>query len=354
MTTPSPAQQIASEISSLQSKVSSLQNKVRLTDARDGIEDLQVKISSSTQRIASLRQKGYVFEKVLEEQATNLLQQWTRLHPSINQQINMQAANLQASIRPIETQMSQLTVLARNPASARSLLATAQSQVRMLEDKVSAAERSISGMYDQIQNQMQKLGNRLDQIEYMLTNLAEASFQLLPTEAGVAAVKAVWCKAGKEQKDDPEGILFLTDQRVLFEQKQEVATKKVLFITTAKQKLQALQWESPAALVDQVLTSKQGMMKNEDHIEIRFRPGGSMQNAHLHIWQDCEAWQALLNRARSKEFDQDRVVAIDQEQVNKVKAAPTQCPSCGAVLASVVLRGQDTMKCEYCGALIRL
>ncbi len=128
-------------------------------------------------------------------------------------------------------------------------MATLQSQVKVLEDKASAAERSISGMYDQVQNQLYKLSSRLDQIEFMLTNLAEASFQLLPTESGLAAVKAVWCISGKEQKDDPQGILFLTDQRILFEQKQEVATKKVLFIATEKQKVQALQWEVPTCPV---------------------------------------------------------------------------------------------------------
>jgi predicted nucleic acid-binding Zn-ribbon protein len=354
MTTPSPAQQLANDISSMQSKLSSLQKSVQLADVRDNVEDLQGKIAASSQRIAALRQKGYVFEKVLEGLASGLSQQWAKIHPSINQQINMQAANLQAAIKPMEARMSQLSALARNPAAARPVLATLQSQVKLLEDKASAAERSISGMYDQVQNQMYKLSSRLDQIEFMLTNLAEASFQLLPTESGVAAVKAVWCKSGKEQKDDPQGILFLTDQRILFEQKQEVATKKVLFIATEKQKVQALQWEVPAALLDQVLTSKLGLMKNEDHLEIRFNTGASLQSAHLHIWQDCELWQSHLNRARSKDFDQDRVVAIDQKVVDKVKAAPTQCPSCGAVLDSVVLRGQDNMKCEYCGAVIRL
>ena len=39
-------------------------------------------------------------------------------------------------------------------------------------------------------------------------------------------VKAVWTKDGKEDKSDPEGTLYLTDQRLLFEQKEEVATKK--------------------------------------------------------------------------------------------------------------------------------
>lgn len=354
MATPSPAQQLANDISALQSKIGSLQQSVRLTEARDEVEDLQTKVNSAAQRIAGLRQKGYVFEKKLEEQASDLVKQWAAVYPSLNQQINLQASSLQASIRPIESQMTQLSLAARNPIAARPLLTTIQSQVKMLEDKVSAAEKTINGMYNQIDSQVQQLGRHLDEVEYMLTNLAEASFRLLPTEGGVAAVKAVWCKSGKEQKGDPEGVLFLTDQRILFEQKQEVATKKVLFIATEKQKVQSLQWEVPVAVLDQVATSKQGMLKNEDHIDIRFQPGASLQSAHLHIWQDCEMWQALLNRAKEKEFDKDRAVAIDQAEVDKVKAAPTKCPTCGAIMNAVILRGQDSIKCEYCGAVIRL
>ena len=45
------------------------------------------------------------------------------------------------------------------------------------------------------------------------------------------AVRATWQKGGE---DNPQGILYLTDQRLLFEQKQEIGAKKVLFITTEK------------------------------------------------------------------------------------------------------------------------
>jgi predicted nucleic acid-binding Zn-ribbon protein len=354
MATPSPAQQLASDVSALKTKVGWLQDSVRLAKARDAVEDLQTKVNGMTQRIANLRQKGYFFEKELENQAAAFAQQWTALYPSINQQINTQSANLQASIRPIEMQMTQLNSLLNNPAAARPVLSSVQSNISMLEDKVSAAERTINGMYNQFDNQVYQASKHLDEIEYMLTNLAEATFQLLPTEGGIAAVKAVWCKTGKEQKDDPEGVLYLTDQRIIFEQKEEVVTKKVLFVATEKQKVQNLLVEAPTALLDAVTTSKGGMLKNEDHIEIRFQSGAPVQSAHFHIWQDCAAWQALLNRAKSKEFDKDRAVAIDQAEVDKVKAAPTQCPSCGATMNVVILRGQDSIKCEYCGAVIRL
>ena len=63
-----------------------------------------------------------------------------------------------------------------------------------------------------------------------------SSGKLLAHEYVIIGVKAVWTKDGKENKDDPEGVLFLTDQRILFEQKEEVATKKFLFITKERER----------------------------------------------------------------------------------------------------------------------
>jgi ribosomal protein S27E len=45
---------------------------------------------------------------------------------------------------------------------------------------------------------------------------------------------------------------------------------------------------------------------------------------------------------------------VDQAAAEKVKAAPSQCPSCGGNINTVILRGMDSIKCEYCGFVIRL
>ena len=354
MATPSPAQLIADEIRSLQSKVGTLQGSVRMTNARDAVEDLQTTLNDLAQRIATSRTRGYVFEKDMENQAQSFVESWALLYPNLQSQINLQSSTLVNSLRPIEMQMPQLTAAAGNPGVARGLLGSMESAVNLLEDKVSATERTIEGMYDQFNNQVCQFTIHLTEIEYLVTQLAEATFQLLPTEGGIAAIKAVWCKTGKEQKGDPEGVLYLTDQRILFEQKEELVTKKVLFIATEKQKVQQLLVECPVILVDKVDTSKQGLLKNEDHIEIRFASGSAVEVAHFHIWQDTATWQQLINRVKSKDFDKGRAVAIDQSALDKVKSAPSQCPSCGGNITQVVMRGMDSLTCEYCGFVIRL
>ncbi|MCX6036922.1 MAG: hypothetical protein NTW99_03320 [Chloroflexi bacterium] len=354
MATPSPTQQITNDISNLQSKVGDLQGSVRLTKARDAVEDFQTTVNGLAQRIVTLRTRGYAFEKDMENQAQAFVESWALLYPNLQSQINVQSSALVNSLRPIEMQMPRLTAAASNPAAARGQLGSMQSAVKMLEDKVSATEKTIEGMYDQFNNQVYQFTKHLNEIEYLVTQLAEATFQLLPTEGGIAAIKAVWCKTGKEQKGDPEGVLYLTDQRILFEQKEEIVTKKVLFVVTEKQKVQKLQIECPVTLMDKVDISKQGMLKNEDHIEIRFASGAPVEVAHFHIWQDNATWLQLINRAKSKDFDKGRAVAIDQAAVDKVKAAPGQCPSCGGNILQVVMRGMDSLTCEYCGYVIRL
>jgi hypothetical protein len=353
VTTPNPVQEISEEISALQTRVNALQGSVQLTRSRGAVEQIQETVNGMAPRILSLRTRGYVFEKDLEAQAQNFASSWALMVPNLQAQINMQSSVLAGTLRPIEMQMPQLAAMSGNPA-ARGLLATLQSAVGQLESKLTAEEQTIDGMVNQFNNQVNTATRHLEEIEFLLTQLAEASFQLLPTEAGIAAVKAAWFKSGKEQKGDPQGVLYLTDQRLIFEQKEEIATKKVLFVVTEKQKVQGLQLQAPVALADKVETTKQGLLKNEDHLEIHFGNGAPVGMAHFHIWQEAAAWQMLVNRAKTRDFDQGRVVAVDQAALEKVKAAPAQCPSCGGNITTEVLRGMDSLKCEYCGFVIRL
>lgn len=354
MSTPTPAEQIESQFFSLKTKLGWLQDSARLNKVRDALEDFSTQVQGLPARIQALRARGYAFEKDLESRAAEFASQWTSLQPPVAAAINQQATSLQFALRPLEAQINQLGAVKSNVAAARPLLSGLETGIETLEDKVSAAERQIGGMYDTFKSQVNTLESHIGQLEWMHSQLAEAKFTLLPTESGLMAVKAVWCPNVKENKDDPEGVLYLTDQRLIFERKEEVATKKILFITTAKEKVQEVKWEAPVALIEEIKPTKQGLLKNEDHLDLRFGEGASLETVHLHIWQEASEWAQLLNRAKTRDFDKNRAIAIDQAEVEKVKSAPSQCPSCGANISQVVLRGMDSLKCEYCGFVIRL
>jgi hypothetical protein len=194
----------------------------------------------------------------------------------------------------------------------------------------------------------------LYKLEWTLTELSEASFELLATESPLMAVKAVWATEGKQKKDDPEGVLFLTDLRLLFEQKEKIATKKVLFVATEKKKVQELHWEVPLVLIDNVKSRKEGFLNKDDYIEIHFQSAAPLDTVHLHIWQRGDDWVSLINRAKAGDFDANRAIPLDQAVIDKVKNAPTKCPSCGGAINQVILRGMDSVTCEFCGDVIRI
>jgi cell division inhibitor SulA len=353
-TTSNPNDAIASDISALRSQLTALEKSTRLTDIRDAVEDLQTTANSLGQKVAKLRSRGFVFGKDFESQAAHFSRQWMQMGPGILSQINQQASRLQTAFAPLQSRSPSLAAASGNPMQARPLLKQLKPQADALESQVRAAEGQLKGMYDSFESQLRHFNGQLSEADSTLTQLEEATFKLLATEAGVRTVKAVWVRDGREDKEDPDGILFLTDQRLIFEQKEEVATKKVLFITTEKQKIQKVLFDAPVALVEAVNVSKQGLFKNEDNLEILFAPSAPIDKVRFHIWQEGVEWQALINRVQTRDIDKERAVAVDAGAEAKVKSAPSQCPSCGGNISQVILRGQDSIKCEFCGAVIRL
>ncbi len=347
-------EQVKNDIQNLQYSLRDLQTSVRLSGIRDQVEDLGTLVHGMDRRIASLRGRGYAFEKDLEEKAADFEKEWGRIAPDLQEQTEKEADALTRSLRPLERQISQLAGERGHPKTLQTRVNQLKPKLESLENRVEAAERSIQGMFDQFSSDVQKVFHHLDELDWMLTELSEASFNLLATESGIMAVKAVWAKSGKQRKEDPEGVLYLTDQRLIFEQKEKVTTKKVLFVPTEKELVQELLWDVPLALIEDTKSRKEGFLNKDDYLEVRFGSGAPFNAVHLHIWQRGDEWTSLINRAKAKEFDATRAIPIDKEAAEKVKEAPTKCPNCGGKIHQVVLRGMENITCQYCGSVIRL
>jgi hypothetical protein len=347
----SPQEQLQRDISSAQFDLRNLIEKVKLTSVRDRYSALDADINNLPTRVQKIRDRKYPFNKILEEQARNFQRQWAIKRGGILNQITQESTALQNQLRPLEARVSALSAGSSTSATVSAL----RSQLSSFSSKVSSAESAVNGMFDDLNNDVSSVETQLSRIEKTLDYCDSASFGFLPTESIVRAVKATWTRDEREDKEDPEGILFLTDQRLIFEQREEIATKKVLFITTERKKVQELEFEVPVVSISSIKATKQGLLKNEDWLDLELESGAFARSAKLHIdGQSCNEWQALITQAKSRDLDADRAFAIDQSAVEKVKSAPVICPSCGATLSKPVLRGMDTITCEFCGRVIKL
>src|SRR5690606_16417032 len=121
----------------------------------------------------------------------------------------------------LEKASSQLTRI--NPRATATIKA-AETAVESLERRVEGAATAVENLYQQLESELNSIAYSFTQVGKMLDLLDGApTIKRRDAEAPLLAVEAEWHRNGKE---GPEGYLFLTDQRLIFEQREEVVTKK--------------------------------------------------------------------------------------------------------------------------------
>ncbi|TET54035.1 MAG: hypothetical protein E3J64_02570, partial [Anaerolineales bacterium] len=217
------------QLESLQNKLGELQEQLLLTRARDDMGDIESALAMLPAELEALRKRGYVFRSFLDQKLAVLAEQWEETRDRVSQEIDRRTRDLEMETNTAESALRQAA------AGRASQLARANSTIDTLEHKVSAAQSAVEAMYENIQPNIPQARSQIQQITWLLDQVDEASFEIYPAEDPVAAVRAQYMET---KKKGPEGVLFLTDGRLLFEQKEEITTKKVLFIATEKETLQ--------------------------------------------------------------------------------------------------------------------
>ena len=350
MQPPAAGQPAPTEAELLQAEINrfdSLQSDLLLTRVNSEVEGIDAAVNALTTAIANIRSRGYVFKNFLERKADTLATQWRDLRPQVQAGIQQQSQTLRWDADQVQASFN------------RGQRATAA--LSALESKVRATQSNLEGMYSALKGNIQQTQQQLDEIAWTLQQAEQASFGFLPTEGAVEAVSANWSKPGN--KDGVGGVLYLTDQRLIFEQKEEIATKKMLFIATAKQKIQALGWEVPVANIASAVGSHRGFMNKDDFLTVttadagglRTPEGASYHTADVHLkGKTGEAWQGFIGHVKSGDIVKERTVPVDEKAAATVASAPTKCGTCGATITQTILRGQTEITCQYCGSVVRL
>lgn len=350
MSTQEPVDEFIKRVEAVEDSFRRMQDNIGLRWANDAIEDIGAQLRDLPASVQQLRTRGYVFKSFLERKSDVMAQQWTESRPRIVESLDTQARELRYQADLFQQRLPSLRYN-RNDVE----LSAAESALRDLESRAQSAGDVIRGMYDTLQNNVRQTAGQIKDIAWVLDQVDGATFKLYPGECVVSAVKAQWMTS---EKEGPKGVLVLTDERVLFEQKEQVATKKVLFITTEKQTVQKLQWEAAWSQVEAAQASEKGGailgIGKKEILEFRFAGSVKVRSALLRLEDDSDAWQALVGRIKSGDIANERATPKDKAAVQAARAAPTKCAVCGATITQPVVKGMTEIKCEYCGAVTRL
>ncbi len=328
----------------------SLQNYITFGDIDHEVGELDARIRDLPGRIQELRTRGYVFKSYLERKAEILAQQWADLRQRVTTEVDKHGHELRSQADTLLQRMPTLRLI-RN----MNELGAMDSAVSNLESRVEGVKQSIKGLYGAVKENIDQTHEQVNDLFWVLDQADGAAFTLYPAEAVVSAVKAQWLTG---EKEGPKGIFYLTDERVLFEQREEMATKKTLFITREKKKVQEVKWEAPLRQVTSARARERGGaflgIGKKEMLEVEFAPDAAIPNAMLKLDADSDPWQGLIGRVKSGDIAGERTTPKDKAAVEAARTAPTKCTNCGALLTQIIVKGMTEIKCEYCGAVMRL
>ena len=345
----SPEELRAERFDSLRSEWNRLSSRATLAQLHDGLEDTAGKIEALPHQIAELRGRGYRYSRDWEAQAATLSDGWPQRRREAQRLLREQARGLEELAKEIER-------LCGFRRLADNVLDRLEDKLDSLESQIGSAERVVGGAFDTLNDQLYGLQREFDAVEFLLGSLDVAAFSLYPDEHGVAACKAVWTN----HPDEPEGILFLTDGRLVFEQREKKAKKKVLFVTTESELVQETLWESPVGnLAELEAEDKRKFLRRKELLHLRFREYGAGLHGDVTLRLEGttnEEWAGLIKRVQSGEIEADRHGAeAPAEAAPPVPPAeiPTKCPACGGNLPPLV-KGMRELVCEYCSTSVRV
>ncbi len=295
--------QISTEVSSLDYSLADLRDRSSLSQVQADIAQIDSSINHAVSLLESARSKGYVYQKDLDEIAYQAMDRWQPVRDQVLQSISQQATNFQSRLGGLSGQVSSLNAVLGNPQAASYQLGNTTSQVNTLLGELGQIERTLQASYADIQDAVSTLTSRLNGVHWGLSQLSEAKFKLADGENLVTTVQARWDQVGD---DDPEGLLFLTNKRLIFERKEKVATKKILFFTTSTELVHEVMIDQPMTNIKDTKAINKGLFGHQDFLEVAFTdPRLGAVPFHLN-GQDCKDWTVLIQRCKSGDIESDR------------------------------------------------
>jgi predicted nuclease with TOPRIM domain len=322
------------DLMSLQAEVNSLQDETMLKDVHDELARLENQLGSLERQLSELRNRGYNLEKGLEVDIQILSTQWERIRKNTESTISLQTALLSKQMESVKVDLARVMGMSSNLEAARSPYMQLRSKIASLEAQSDSAEVTVYTQYDEYADEVEAIEAHLEWVSWMQTALETASFRLLATENAIAAVEALFVHPDWEPEN---GLLFLTDQRLLWEDRVDAYELKI---------------DLPLQEVLDVDRITEG---DGEALQFSFGSAGPVPLAIFKLSQPvAEDWLVMVGRARSGGYIQDQVVEVSAEELERIRNAPQQCSNCGAAFTAPILRGQHEIVCEYCGIVERI
>ena len=335
-------EELAAAIGAAKSRFDDLVRRVQMTDIVTETSSLGNKIEGLPEAIDGVRSRGYKFRSYLENKIEVMAEQWDTINDRVEQWLDEESAELDDELATAEKAYQRLS--SRGSERRLEKLTVA---LDTLESQVEASEEKIKALYNEVNQEMSTTSRQLAQINKQLDWLEAADVTLNAGEGLFIAAEAEW----DDNRDKPDGFIYVTDGRILFEQSE----KKGGMLGFGGKKVKEMLWEVSHDQVEKVIPANEGFGGGKDMMTLKLGSGAPYSEIVCEIKGGIEAdyWAQQVNRAVKGLINQESAVEPDPELIERLQNAPTECPNCGGVLDKLTA-GANEVTCKYCGNIVRV
>ncbi len=340
---------VADSYKKIERRWKKLSAEARLTSPRSTVRSLENEVIQLSDEIAAVRKRGYVFAATMEKEAKQLRSRWILEERAAKKIIRDADAHLKKLVRDAERQLG--------VAEKRlNLHDDVERKLDLIETEADGVSERVNDSLRDVRDGVNKVKQTLREATKLLDALTDASFDLYPDEHAVAMRPAE-----NIGRNEGEGILFLTDKRILFERREKRATKKRFFITVESEMVTEVVWEAPiGAIVSMTAKDKGGFIGigDKDLLMLTFaddvRDAPEKVTVRFRKYSDNEAWaETLLPYVKSGKIAEERIDVTESSTEFDTSNLPTICPTCKAPLPKIY-RGMHQVECEFCGTAVNV
>ena len=330
------------KLNDLEGEIGSLNRELGYVD--DRIDDLDGKLDHLSTRISRIRERNYRVLTHLEEDQVSLSERWAETGPKIKERVRLQVETFRSELNDVERELSRLS---RYQGYHVGGLRGVESRLGGLETRLSELKGDVSGELGEFESRLQGIEEDLKVAEATVDLVSGASFPWKEGESPIFAVRA------KDMEKDVEGVVTLTNQRFIFESEKEVVLKKRLFIATEKKKVREVVVDQPIGIIDGIAKGRVGFFAGHG-VFVTFKPGSRLREMKLDTKGHEADWMLrFYNFIVSGEAEMELAAQQEEEGVEeRGESLPLVCEICGAPYTDEVYRGQTSVRCKYCGAVL--
>jgi hypothetical protein len=188
----------------------------------------------------------------------------------------------------------------------------------------------------------------LRKAESTLLITSQASFPWEKEETPIIAAQV------KDLNNDVDSFLTLTNYRFILESNKEIALKKVLFVVTEKKTVREPVVQKPIGMISRLSHGKVGFLRGSG-VYVEFGPESNMPEMMFDTsGQEADWIVEGYNYIASGEAEKELATQTTGSTTDKEKMQLAVCPVCGAPYREKIYRGQTSVNCKYCGAIITI